>query len=318
MKETISNANFPKDEEDRVYHLAIKMGDAANRIITVGDPVRAKKIAQYLDTEEECGHPIFEKMSHRGFLTITGRYKGVPVTISAIGMGSSSMDFFMRETRAITEGQLAIIRFGSCGSLTPLAPPGAILIPSGGYCIRRNIDYFSDTPLYPEIADKPYLLSGVFHADNEMTDILVETMKEAMAPVEGENSSVGPVVSGGINADACSFYSSQARINNEFWDDNEQLMVYINTVYPETHSLEMEASMLFHLAHCAKTPEKPVKAAACFQVFADRLLNGFIGPEQVLLLEPVVGKACLDALIKVPIENEMDEAGTVWDRAREE
>lgn len=81
MKVNISDANFPRDEENRVYHLAIKTGEIANRILTVGDYERARKIAQCLDSEIDAGHPIFEKQSQRGFLTITGRYKGVPVSI---------------------------------------------------------------------------------------------------------------------------------------------------------------------------------------------------------------------------------------------
>ncbi|KAK4517665.1 uncharacterized protein ATC70_001005 [Mucor velutinosus] len=84
MKEHISNANFPRDEEDRVYHIGVKLGDVANRVLTVGDHVRARKIAKLLDSEEETGHPIFERTSQRGFLTITGRYKGVPVSIMAM------------------------------------------------------------------------------------------------------------------------------------------------------------------------------------------------------------------------------------------
>lgn len=84
MKESISNANFPRDEEDRVYHISVKLGQVANRVITVGDHVRARKIAKLLDSEEESGHPIFEKTSQRGFLTITGRYKGIPVSIMAM------------------------------------------------------------------------------------------------------------------------------------------------------------------------------------------------------------------------------------------
>lgn len=84
MREHISNANFPRDEEDRVYHIGVKLGDVANRVLTVGDHVRARKIAKLLDSEEETGHPVFERTSQRGFLTITGRYKGVPVSIMAM------------------------------------------------------------------------------------------------------------------------------------------------------------------------------------------------------------------------------------------
>ncbi|KAL0135746.1 nucleoside phosphorylase domain-containing protein [Mucor lusitanicus] len=302
MREHISNANFPRDEEDRVYHIGVKLGDVANRVLTVGDHVRARKIAKLLDSEEETGHPVFERTSQRGFLTITGRYKGVPVSIMAIGMGNPMMDFFVRETRASVEGTLAIIRFGSCGTLSHLAP-----------LVLRNIDYFADEPVYPELKDKPYLFSGNFKADEGMTEILAKTLEAALAPVEAENDYVGPVLTGGLNADGCSFYSSQGRLDPEFWDDNENLLKEVVTKYPKTHSIEMETSMLFHLARCARDPAKPIKAAGCMQVFADRLANAFIRPEVVAVLEPLVGKACLDALIQVEVDNEMSVEGTVWE-----
>ncbi|CEG83839.1 hypothetical protein RMATCC62417_17708 [Rhizopus microsporus] len=310
MKEVIVGANFPRDAEGRVYHIGVKQGDVANRILTVGDHVRAKRIAQLLDSEEEAGHPVFEKLSQRGFLTITGRYKGVPVSIIAIGMGNSMMDFFVREARASTEGTLAIVRFGSCGSLSHLAPAGAVVIPKAGFCIRRNLDYFAKEPLYPELKDKPYLFSGTFPADEEMTQLLSKQIEDALAPIEKDGLLVGPVLSNGLNADGCSFYASQGRTDINFWDDNEGVLQEILSVYPETHSIEMETSMLFHLANCAS---KPIRAAGCMQVFADRIANNFIRPEIVAVLEPAVGKACLEALIKVQIEDEMDPVGTVWE-----
>lgn len=225
------------------------------------------------------------------------------------------MDFFVRETRASVEGEMAIIRFGSCGSLSHLAPPGAVIVPQGGYCIRRNIDYFADEPVHPEIKDQPYLFSGVFPADSGMTNLLATTLKSALAPIEAENEFVGPVLTDGLNADGCSFYSSQGRVDADFWDDNQYILKEIITKYPKTHSIEMETSMLFHLAHCSKA--KKIKAAGCMQVFADRLANGFISPEIVSVLEPVVGRACLDALIQVEIENEMTVEGTVWEPVKQ-
>jgi uridine phosphorylase len=228
-------------------------------------------------------------------------------------MGNPMMDFFVRETRASVEGTLAIIRFGSCGSLSHLAPPGAVIIPSGGYCIRRNIDYFAEEHVYPELKDVPYLFSGNFKADEQMTEILSTTVENALAPIESENQDVGPVLTGGLNTDGCSFYSSQGRQDPAFWDDNQDLLNEIVTKYPKTQSIEMETSMLFHLARCARDPSRPIKAAGCMQVFADRVNNGFISPDVVALLEPVVGQACLDALIQVEIENEMAVEGTVWE-----
>ncbi|KAG8727777.1 hypothetical protein FRC12_022228 [Ceratobasidium sp. 428] len=68
MKDLILNANFPRTPSGRVYHLGLKHGEIANRIITVGEPKRARTVASYLDKQ-----PVpFELLSERGFLTITG------------------------------------------------------------------------------------------------------------------------------------------------------------------------------------------------------------------------------------------------------
>jgi len=102
--------------------------------ITVGDPARARKIAKYLDKHgalrsngNVCGNGgtmvdprtgeaktadsgLFALHSERGFLTITGTYKGVPVSIVSIGMGFPNMDFFVRECRELLEGEMIVIR----------------------------------------------------------------------------------------------------------------------------------------------------------------------------------------------------------------
>ena len=80
----IENANFPVDSEKRTYHFGTKAGETANRIITVGDLQRARKIGTLLDKDKVK----VEILSKRGFLTITGYFKGEKVSIIAIGMVS--------------------------------------------------------------------------------------------------------------------------------------------------------------------------------------------------------------------------------------
>ena len=50
----------------------------------MGSPSRAHTLASLLDASPKA----FTLASERGFLTITGRYKGVPVSIMSIGMVS--------------------------------------------------------------------------------------------------------------------------------------------------------------------------------------------------------------------------------------
>lgn len=74
--------------------------------ITVGAPSRARTIAEFLDKSPQP----FELFSERGFLTITGRYSGVPISIVSIGMGTPNMDFFIRETRECLQGDMVVVR----------------------------------------------------------------------------------------------------------------------------------------------------------------------------------------------------------------
>lgn len=74
--------------------------------ITVGSPSRASGIATHLDAVPKP----FVLTSERGFTTITGRFRGVPVSIVSIGMGYPNMDFFVREVRECISGDMYIVR----------------------------------------------------------------------------------------------------------------------------------------------------------------------------------------------------------------
>ncbi|RUP44154.1 nucleoside phosphorylase domain-containing protein [Jimgerdemannia flammicorona] len=306
MKNKLTNANFPMDVEGRVYHVGVKRGETANRIITVGDHVRARRIAKLLDGPEVKGRTVFELVSQRGFTTFTGTYQGVPVSIIAIGMGTPMVDFLLREIRACVEGPIAIIRFGSCGSLNALAGCGDMIVPSGAYSITRNYDHFLDG----HDTEPAYHFSKVFDADPTLSRLLAASLTATLTA----NTSGCKVITGGLNATTDSFYSTQGRSDPAFRDDNERLVEEIlPRERPGTDALEMETAALFHLARCAN-PKNPVRAAATMMVFANRVTNEFITPEVVDLLEPAAGKAVLEALIKVELEQEHPEKGSVWER----
>ena len=116
--------DFPRTADGRVYHRGLKMGEVANRIVrpnlliregthhrsqvTVGHPARALSIEEHLDST-----PVpFKLVSDRGFMTITGRYKGIPVSIVSTGMGFPNTDFFVREVRECLSGDMLVVRLG--------------------------------------------------------------------------------------------------------------------------------------------------------------------------------------------------------------
>ena len=63
-----------------------------------------------LDPPDQPERGVFSVSSERGFVTYTGRFSGVPVSIVSIGMGYPNMDFFVREVRECVQGDLIIIR----------------------------------------------------------------------------------------------------------------------------------------------------------------------------------------------------------------
>ncbi|ORZ41058.1 nucleoside phosphorylase domain-containing protein [Catenaria anguillulae PL171] len=305
-KAKLSNANFPVDDQGHTYHVGVKPGEVANRIITVGDPARAILIATYLDGGESIdanNHKkylnyqsphIFIKTSGRLFTTVTGRYKGVPVSIIAIGMGVPMVDFMVREVRAIVHGPIHLIRFGSCGSLGK-ARAGDMIVATDSMGCNRNYNYFHaggddlDPERFAKLMDEgngPYSLTTTVPADEELTNQLADTVT-------------------GLDITADSFYSSQARQDPAFNDANAHLFTYLRGKYPTAECLQMETFGLYHLAQSARplpTGEKSIRTAACAMVFAHRITNTWIDPAVVDKMQESCSRAILDTLINVPMD----------------
>ncbi|RKP24854.1 nucleoside phosphorylase domain-containing protein [Syncephalis pseudoplumigaleata] len=310
MPSDMKNANFPMDAEGHTYHVGLKRGEVCNRILTVGDPERARRLASLLDQDA----PMFERESHRGFLTITGRFLGQPVSIIAIGMGMAMMDFMLREVRAVVDGPLCVIRIGTCGSIATAANVGDIIVPDGSAAVTRRFDAFFDlaaassSPSAGELsADECYTFSRVFPADAELTAALREQL--------GQQLSEERVVPG-VNVTADTFYAAQGRVDPSFVDRNAKHVEQIHEQYPDAVSLEMENFMLFHLARCA-TPLAPgvpsIRAAAAMIAVFQRQANTSLPKAELARLEMQAGRAVLDVLAHTLQDEELHpESESVW------
>ena len=129
-----------------MYHLGIRRGDVAARVVSVGDRGRATLVASFLSPLP--GESAVRRVeSKRGFVVHTGSFEGVPVSVVATGMGAPMMDFVVRECRACVdpERQMAFARLGTCGLLRPDLPVGAMVVASpGAVFVRRNPDAWAE------------------------------------------------------------------------------------------------------------------------------------------------------------------------------
>ena len=292
----------------------------APRILSVGDHGRAERIATLFDPGT---HRVIT--STRSFVTHSGTYNSIPVSVIATGMGAPMIDFVVRETRAIIEGPMVMLRYGTCGGLQD-TPEGTVVIPSqGSILIRRDPDSVghaieqqiftsssSDNPLtsprVPFVGRNPtptcpYSVSHAVLPHKELSTLLYNRMKihidqrPSLIKSNDKNQVSVFTVMTGMDATADSFYSSQGRTNNSFYDNNENLLERIETGEPLLRSLQMETFHLFDLARASrKDLNRYIAASAAAIVIVNRNSGKVIAKQDVEMLEIEGGRACLETL----------------------
>ena len=336
-----------------MYHLGIRRGDVAARVVSVGDRGRATLVASFLSPLP--GESAVRRVeSKRGFVVHTGSFEGVPVSVVATGMGAPMMDFVVRECRACVdpERQMAFARLGTCGLLRPDLPVGAMVVASpGAVFVRRNPDAWAEeeeeeeeeeetpgtTTAAPRGADgddfepssPPYALTKPAPADPELTRVLLERLRANLADAakaaeardddddEGREGYSGREVvysvHEGLDVTADSFYSSQGRVGTSFDDRNADLLDRVVGEAPDAASLQMET---FHLLDLARASGGSVVAAACAIGLANRRSNEFIAADRVEALERIGGASVLEALARIRLRGEENGRALAFDVVR--
>lgn len=99
--------------------IAVCEGDISPRVLTCGDPARAKTISEKL-TDVKC------LAKNREYHTYSGSFRTVPVTVTSHGVGEGGAVIgFESLCRA---GAKVIIRVGTCGGMQKEVTPGSLVI----------------------------------------------------------------------------------------------------------------------------------------------------------------------------------------------
>ncbi|WP_419418761.1 nucleoside phosphorylase [Legionella sp. D16C41] len=133
---------------NKIYHLDIGADDIADTILTVGDPRRVQKVAQYFDS-------IDFKHEHREFVTQTGYFNKKRLTVLSTGMGTQNIDIVLNEldalinidfkTRTINNKlrSLNIIRLGTTGALQSTIPLNSFIVASHAIDLTGILLYYN-------------------------------------------------------------------------------------------------------------------------------------------------------------------------------
>ncbi|HKC12611.1 MAG TPA: nucleoside phosphorylase, partial [Vicinamibacteria bacterium] len=163
----------------RQYHLGVGRGDVASNVILVGDPARAEIVAGRF--EKRRG-----EWRHREFVTISGVYHGLDVTVTGTGIGPDNMEIAVIELSQCRK-DMTLIRVGSCGALQRGVRLGDLVVSTAAVRLENTTSFFVPEG-FPAVASF------------EVTQALVEACGRTRARHHV-----------GITASAPGFYGAQSR-----------------------------------------------------------------------------------------------------------
>lgn len=251
------------DEEGRLYHLGVLPHEVSPRIVLVGDPARALRVAaRFASIEHE--------VRRREFVTLTGRLGGDRLTVIGTGIGTDNVEIALIEAWAALSFDLdtkeplpnapamTAIRVGTSGGAQRDLAVGTLCIADLALGLDATGPYFDvpGLPEHEELEDRARAVldasarpgarfAGRFHpyvaaASRRVTAALQQAAAEASEPHEV-----------GITVTAPGFYGASSRtlagLTNTF-PDIKRALASLTFGERRVLNFEMESSLLFLLA----------------------------------------------------------------------
>jgi uridine phosphorylase len=142
---------------ERQHHIDLIQGDVGETVLLPGDVSRAEIIASHFDDAILIAHK-------RQYITYTGTYKGVKVSVTSTGIGGPALAIAVEEL--IKVGGKNFIRVGTGGGIQSWLPVPAIIV--GTAAVRgdgTSREYF---PLeYPAVADF-HMVEAIINSAEEL------------------------------------------------------------------------------------------------------------------------------------------------------
>lgn len=244
---------FPDSElvingDGSCFHLHLKPGQIADRIILVGDPGRVDMISGMLDSVELHVH-------NREFNCITGSYHGKRLSVVCTGIGSDNIDIVMNELDSLVNidygtrqekpehHTLTLVRIGTCGAIQEDLPPGTFLVSEKSVGMDGVLNFYPGVDNVSDAAFEEEFCRQTGYMERWTRPYIVNSDEELV-------SRIGEGMAKGVTVTAVGFYGPQGRLlrgglaHPEF---NEKLRAFRYGRFRITN-YEMESSALEGLA----------------------------------------------------------------------
>jgi uridine phosphorylase len=179
-----------------------------------GDPARVNKIVSLWDSSEEIAN-------HREYHTMTGKYKGVPLSCVSTGIGAPSLTIAVDELSRI--GVDTFIRTGTCGGIQKDQKLGDLVISTGAVRFDgASRDLI--VPEYPAVANYEVVMA------------LIAAAEELRIPYHV-----------GVTASFDTFYTGQGRpaLHGYLPSNKEHILKDMEAANVENFEMEVSALLTF-------------------------------------------------------------------------
>lgn len=234
------SSELPLSRSGRVYHLGLAPGELASIVLTCGEAARARRIVRRFDRVESARR-------HREFLTVTGSWRGVRLSVLATGIGPDNTAIAVIEAAQVAQGRpLTFVRLGSCGAIQEHIGLGELVITQEALRLEAVSDLYAPKGL--RAVSDPQVLAALVRAATEL----------------GAPHHVG------LTATTCDFYAGQGRVVPGF--PHRQAGRLARLAARGVLNFEMEMAVYLTLARVSTLP---LRAGGVCAVYADRRRGEF-------------------------------------------
>jgi len=225
---------IPKNARGRFYHLDCAPGELAPYILTCGDPDRAQRIARRLTR-------VDMRRKNREFLTYTGIYQHVPVSVMATGIGAPASAIAVVEA-ANCVTPVTFIRLGTCGALQGDIEVGDLVITESAWRDENTTHAYAPADFVPQAAPA-----------------IVAALEEAAEVLKVRHHV-------GLTLTTADFYAGQGRVAPGFPASNPGYVEALS----QSGVLNLEMEMSVYLA-LAAVSTYPIRAGGACLVLDNRI-----------------------------------------------
>jgi uridine phosphorylase len=152
----LNNSELILNEDQSIYHLKLKNGELASRVITVGDPERVSAVSQHFDE-------IYLTKRSREFVTVTGRVGTTDLSVISTGIGTDNIDIVFNELFLVNAYDLAtrtllanpptlqVLRLGTSGAIQKDVSIDSLLISQSALGFDGLLPFYKNDFAQPDL-----------------------------------------------------------------------------------------------------------------------------------------------------------------------